>query len=454
LHDNGPMRFAGGALEVPLNETQELELASELLEVASEQELDQFLGHVFQASGNAVGRFMPSETAHAVGAILKDAAARALPLVGRAVGQRVAPGRGDDTRGQLAQAAGAMLGLELEGLSPQDQEFEAARQFVRLAGATTHQALLTPPALPSQAAARQAAATAGERFAPGLAQAVWHGSRRPMRRGDGMRRPSGPRYAPRPASGRPRPGVRAGAYARRPIAPGARPGGARYGGARYGFVRYGGPYGPRNGTRYGAPPPSGPDSQRSWRSGYQRYGHGLWPPRATFPDSSWLYGDQAGSPQQYRAAPAGAPVEGAIDWSRRLYFFGPSPPPAPPGAPGRWVYGGRHRRRRRWLWVPIPGVSPFLWATPAAYATAPPFGAASEPEPLSRGPADATAMPVPSPQPYVEPTSAAPTNGATPTNGTPQMDGAAEPDGSGSPMAPASADPAAQNGAAPAQQGT
>ena len=35
----------GGELEVPLNESQELELASELLEVSNEWELEQFLGH-------------------------------------------------------------------------------------------------------------------------------------------------------------------------------------------------------------------------------------------------------------------------------------------------------------------------------------------------------------------------------------------------------------------------
>src|SRR4051794_5141495 len=46
-----------GEREMSLGETRELELASELLEVTSEQELEQFLGNLFRAVGTAAGRF-------------------------------------------------------------------------------------------------------------------------------------------------------------------------------------------------------------------------------------------------------------------------------------------------------------------------------------------------------------------------------------------------------------
>lgn len=45
----------------------------------------------------------------------------------------------------LASVAGSALGLELEGLSPEDREFEAAKQFVRFAGQTVSNARQADP---------------------------------------------------------------------------------------------------------------------------------------------------------------------------------------------------------------------------------------------------------------------------------------------------------------------
>jgi hypothetical protein len=163
--------ITGGELEAPLNESQELELASELLEVSNEQELEQFLGNVFSTVGNTVGQFVRSDTGRALGGILKNAARQALPVVGRALGDWVAPGRGA-AGASLAQQAGSLLGLELEGLSPQDQEFEAARQFVRFAGAATKHAAAAPPHVAAHAAARAAAVAAAQHHAPGLARTI------------------------------------------------------------------------------------------------------------------------------------------------------------------------------------------------------------------------------------------------------------------------------------------
>src|SRR4029077_13938322 len=91
--------------------------------------------------------------------------------VGRAVGDWVRPG-GGAAGARLAQQAGSLLGLELEGLSPQDQEFEAARQFVRFASAATKHAAAAPRNVAPQTAARAAAVAAAQHHAPGLARAL------------------------------------------------------------------------------------------------------------------------------------------------------------------------------------------------------------------------------------------------------------------------------------------
>src|SRR5262245_24318094 len=132
------------ALESPFNETQEIELASELLGASSEQELEQFLGNLVRRVGGAVGRFASSDTGRALGGILRDAARQALPIVGGAVGQWVQPGTGGAIGANIATQAGRLFGLELEGLSAEDQEYEVARQFIRFAGAAAKQASVAP----------------------------------------------------------------------------------------------------------------------------------------------------------------------------------------------------------------------------------------------------------------------------------------------------------------------
>jgi hypothetical protein len=157
-------------LESPLGEMQEIELASELLEVASEQDLEQFLGDVFRAAGQAVGNFVRSDTGRALGGILKDnlrsAAKQALPVVGRALGD-TAGGYGD-LGARAGSAVGSLLGLELEGLSAEDREFEVARQLVRFTGSAVGQAAVAPPQAPPTAVARKAASRAAQVYAPGL----------------------------------------------------------------------------------------------------------------------------------------------------------------------------------------------------------------------------------------------------------------------------------------------
>ena len=115
-------------------ETEQMELASELLEITSEAELDRFLGDLIGRAGQAIGKFVKSPEGQAIGGILKGAAKQVLPGIGSAVGGYFGGATGAKLGGDVASAAGRAFGLELEGLSSEDREFEVARRYVSFAG--------------------------------------------------------------------------------------------------------------------------------------------------------------------------------------------------------------------------------------------------------------------------------------------------------------------------------
>lgn len=156
------------AMESPFSEAEEMELAAELLTIQNEAELDQFLGKIFRKVGSAVGKFVKSPIGRQLGGALKGVAKQALPMLGSAAGNFLLPGSGGALGGKLGSAAGQMLGLELEGLSHEDQEFEVARQVVRLAGAAANNAVQAAPSTPPQQVAQTALTSAAQQFAPGL----------------------------------------------------------------------------------------------------------------------------------------------------------------------------------------------------------------------------------------------------------------------------------------------
>jgi hypothetical protein len=137
-------RETSGETTGVFNEHQEMELAAELLEVTNEQELDRFLGDLISRAGSAVGKFVKSPVGEAIGGVLKTVAKRALPIAGGALGAWVGGPIGARIGSGLASMAGQALGLELEGLSQEDREFEATKQFVRFAGETVKNALTAP----------------------------------------------------------------------------------------------------------------------------------------------------------------------------------------------------------------------------------------------------------------------------------------------------------------------
>jgi uncharacterized protein (DUF697 family) len=159
--------FEGSDTEAVFDEMEEMELAAELLGVTDEAELDQFLGKLFKKVGGAVGKFVKSPVGRTLGKVLKGVAKKALPVVGGALGSFV-PGVGTAIGTTLGKAASNLFEVELEGLSPEDQEFEVARRFVQLAGAAAKNAALAPPTANPQAAAKMALTAAAKKHAPGL----------------------------------------------------------------------------------------------------------------------------------------------------------------------------------------------------------------------------------------------------------------------------------------------
>lgn len=151
-----------------LSEADEMELASELLEVQDEAELEQFLGSFFRKIKPFAGNFLRSSAGRALGGHLKKflrgnlgkltgLAAQGLNAVVPGAGILAAP-----FAQRAGNALGGALGLEFEGLSGEDQEFEAARALVRTGGEAIKQAASMPPNTPPQVVA-QTAMTAAAR---------------------------------------------------------------------------------------------------------------------------------------------------------------------------------------------------------------------------------------------------------------------------------------------------
>jgi hypothetical protein len=162
--------------EGPFSEAEVMELASELLAVSDEAELDQFLGKLFKKASRAVGGFLKSPLGQKLAGAVKNIAKKALPALGGMAGNFLMPGVGGALGSQAASAAGNMLGLELEGLTYEDQEFEIAKQLVRLGGSAAATAAEVGGTAPPMQAAQNALATAAQQYAPGLVTGVAKGA--------------------------------------------------------------------------------------------------------------------------------------------------------------------------------------------------------------------------------------------------------------------------------------
>jgi hypothetical protein len=165
----GETEWSGETLgESILSEADEVQLASELLEVTNEAELDRFLGDFIRKVGSVAGKVIRSPIGQAVGGVLKGVAKKALPLAGGAIGGYFGGPLGAKIGSGLASAAGSALGLEAEALEQEDREFEGAKQFVRVAADTVRAATSAPPGADPRAVAQAAAVAAARKFAPAL----------------------------------------------------------------------------------------------------------------------------------------------------------------------------------------------------------------------------------------------------------------------------------------------
>jgi uncharacterized protein (DUF697 family) len=171
----------GTDFESPLSEVEEMELAGELLEVTTEEELEQFLGRLIKGVSRRVGGFLPSGVGKAIGGVLKNVARAALPVVGGAIGSFVAPGLGTAIGSRLGGMAANLFEEELEQLYPEDRDFEVARRVVRLSAAAARNGALAPGRRRPRATGRAAVFAAARRYAPGVYRRFPYFARRPAR---------------------------------------------------------------------------------------------------------------------------------------------------------------------------------------------------------------------------------------------------------------------------------
>ena len=171
-YETDEYEFEGeSTFEGPFSEVEEMELASELLEIASEEELDQFLGDLFKKASRAVGGYLKGPLGNQLKGMLKNVAKKALPIAGGALGS-IVPGLGTAVGAATGAAAANLFELELEGLSAEDQEFEMARRYVRLAGEVAQQAAQAPQGTSPQETAKTVMTVAAQQHAPGLLRQV------------------------------------------------------------------------------------------------------------------------------------------------------------------------------------------------------------------------------------------------------------------------------------------
>lgn len=155
-------------LESPFSEEEEMALAAELLEITDEQELDLFLGKLFKKAWRGIKK-VGGKVLRPLGRVLKGVAKKALPFLGGALGSFIPiPGVGTAVGSALGGALSRALEMEFEGMSPDQQEYEMARRFVKVAGAAARRAAIVPPTANPLMAAKSAVSSAMKRQIPGI----------------------------------------------------------------------------------------------------------------------------------------------------------------------------------------------------------------------------------------------------------------------------------------------
>jgi hypothetical protein len=143
-----------------------VELAAELVDVTNERELEGFLGRLVAETARKAGGRLPTHTGRTLVAVLRRTAERTVPTLTTALGDEIEPATG--TGPSVAETAARVYGLELEGMSAEDRDYEIAHQFLRFAQAATARAARAAAQAPAAAVAEAAVAGASQELAPGL----------------------------------------------------------------------------------------------------------------------------------------------------------------------------------------------------------------------------------------------------------------------------------------------
>ncbi|MGJ7507423.1 hypothetical protein [Variovorax sp. GT1P44] len=156
------------AARATISESEEVELAMELLGVSNEAEWEQFLGKLFKGIGRGLKKV--GSVLKPLGGALKGLAKAALPMVGGALGSFIPiPGVGTAIGTALGSAVSKALEMEFGEMEAEEAEFEIARRFVRVAASAAHQAGDAAPGTPPLAAVREALLAAARAHVPGFA---------------------------------------------------------------------------------------------------------------------------------------------------------------------------------------------------------------------------------------------------------------------------------------------
>jgi len=265
--------------EAVFSPAQEAEYATRLLEVSSEEELERFLSGIVNTVGRAVQGIrgaVNSPQGRAFVDAVTPLARAALPAVGGAIGSAIAPGIGTQIGRTLGSAASSLFETESAGLNQEQEEFEVARRFVRLASAAARDVATAPADAPPELVGESAIFREARHHAPPLFN-----------------------------------------RALRSISPFAR----RYYGRRY--------HGFRGGYRYGRPYRRYYGGYGRYRGGYRRYGYG-YPAPYPFPQPAASAPEPGGEPA---AEPPPPPPQPGFRWVA-VPIGAPAPPGVPPAPPG------------------------------------------------------------------------------------------------------------------------
>ena len=177
MHDFSPREVRPGALHFagaanggsfarlkprsPFSDVEERKLASDLLEVTNEAELEQVLGDLSKKARKGVEP-AGSKVNGPVEGLLKTVAKRALPSITAAVGASFGGPDRDASAAKLGSLVDQALQARVAGLTATDPDlekcrklFEKYRVFVRLAGKATRAASMAPKELTPVAVAHR-----------------------------------------------------------------------------------------------------------------------------------------------------------------------------------------------------------------------------------------------------------------------------------------------------------